>query len=309
VERALALVRARLASVRPAVTWTTLWADDDASRLAEALAGLGAPLLFGGATGLVLRRAEALSAATEERVLAALPTLEQGGRLVLVGRGVDQRRKLVATLAKQGATRAFPRLADEAAARRWAVRLARERGAEIAPAAVDLLAARCGADLAVLAAELEKAALWAGEGCRIGADAVDATLAGTRAAAVEELTDRLARGDVGGASHTLRALLAAGEPPVKVAAFLSANLRRALHVAELAESGLGPDDVAQRLGMPVWLVRKQLGRGRARDLEAALVALRDLDAGLKSSRPAAALFESTLLQIARATTTRRRAAR
>ena len=301
VDRALAFVRRRHDEARRGVAWTTLWADEDASRLGGALEALGAPLLFGGTPGLVLRRVEALAAAAEEQVLASLPGLERGGPLVLVARTADQRRTLVAALARQGAVFAFPRLADDARARRWVVRLARERGVEIAPAAADLVVQRSGTDLAVLAGEIEKAALWAGDGRRIEAEAVEATVTATRASAVEALTDRLARRDLAGASRALRELLDAGEPPIKIAAFLTANLRRVLHVAELSEAGFGPDAVAERLGMPAWLVRKQLGRGCARDLERALTAMRDLDAALKSSRPAAACFEATLLEIARAT--------
>lgn len=308
VERALAVVRARLAAERPPTTWTTAWADQDAARLPAALAELRAPLLFGGVPGLVIRRAEALPVPVEDQLLQAVG-VPGAGRVVLVGRTMDQRRKLVASLMRAGAARAFARPADDAAVRRWVSRMAQDAGGAIAPAAVDVLLARCGSDLAQLSGEIEKAALWAGAGARIEVAAVEATVAGTRSEAVEELTERLARGDLAGASRTLRGLLSSGEPPIKLAAFLAANLRRALHVAELAECGLGPEAVAERLGMPAWLVRKQLGRGRARDLEAALDAMRRLDVALKSSRPPAAAFEATLLEVARATTAPRRAAR
>ena len=49
--------------------------------------------------------------------------------------------------------------------------------------------------------------------------------------------------------------------------------------------------------MPPWLVAKQTGRGRARDLVRALLVLRRLDLELKSARAAEAAFEAALLEI------------
>jgi DNA polymerase III delta subunit len=115
---------------------------------------------------------------------------------------------------------------------------------------------------------------------------VRAVVTAARAHGVEELTDRLARRDVAGAARVLRQLLAEGEPAIKVVAFVAANLRRALHVAELAEAGLGEGEIARRLGMPPWLVAKNAGRVRAADLIRALLVLRRLDLELKSARDA-----------------------
>src|SRR4029453_16639475 len=129
-----------------------------------------------------------------------------------------------------------------------------------------------------------------------------------RAAAVEELSDRLTRGDRAGAHRTLRGLLRAGEPPLRIVAFLAGNFRRALHVAELAESGLQQDAIAARLGMPGWLLRKNQGDPPAAPLEQALDTLRSLALDLKSSRPTAAAFEAALATVAGpvAATARRR---
>ena len=279
-----------------------MWAGEDAKRLAGALADLASPSLFGGPQVLVVRRAEALREAEEAEIAATLPTLGAGGCLVLVARTADQRRTLVAACRRAGAAYAFPP-PDRTALAAWIPRLARESGREIEPAAAAELLERVGADLALLAGEIEKLALHAPPGAKLGVNHVRALVADVRAHAVEELTDRLARRDLSGAARVLRSLLAEGEPPIKLVAFLAANLRRALHVAELAEAGLPPDAIASRLGMPPWLVTKQLRRGRAGDLAGALVALARLDEALKQSRPGDALFDATLLRIA--TPTRR----
>ena len=99
--------------------------------------------------------------------------------------------------------------------------------------------------------------------------------------------------------------LRAGEPPIRLVAFLAASLRRALHVAELREQGFDDDTVAARLGMPGWLV-KRVGRGRsAAALERALETLRDLDLDLKRSRPPGIAFDAALASLAAPTPPRR----
>jgi DNA polymerase III subunit delta len=217
--------------------------------------------------------------------------------LVLVARGLDGRRKLLAALERDGGAFAFPRVTDPRTLQDWVGRLARELGHEIRPAAVALLVDRTSLDLAGLASEVDKTSLYAGPGTAIDREHVEAVAVVGRAAAVEELSDR-----------PLRALLRAGEPPLRIVAFLAGNLRRALHVAELAESGLQQDAIASRLGMPGWLVRKIQVERPAAQLEQALDTLRSLDLDLKSSRPTAAAFEAALATVAGpvAATARRR---
>lgn len=245
-----------------------------------------------------MRHADALGEGEQARVLDALPGLGTGGGLVLVARTADQRRRLFATCLRGGAALAFPALGDVRAAQAWVVRLAREAGHDVAPAAAAVLVDRAGLDLGVLAGEVEKLGLHAGAGARIEESHVRGLVAAVRAHAVEELTDRLAARDLGGAARVLREILDEGEPPVRVVAFLAANMRRSLHVVELEEQGLATDEIARRLGMPPWLVGKLRGRRRAADLERGLAVLRRLDLALKSSRATEAVFDAALLELA-----------
>ena len=242
-----------------------------------------------------MRHADALREEDQARVLDALSN-PGAGALILVARAADQRRRLFAACLRAGAGFGFAPL-DPRAAQPWVGRLARERGHEITPAAVQELLERAGADLGVLAGEIEKLSLHAGPRARLEPSHVRAVVTAARAHGIEELTDRLARRDVAGAARVLRQLLAEGEPAIKVVAFVASNLRRALHVAELAAAGLGEGEIARRLGMPPWLVAKNAGRGRAADLIRALLVLRRLDLELKSARDADAAFEAALLEI------------
>ena len=305
LDRALDLLRRRLLPPGQPGTWRSVWADDQGERLAGALTDLESPSLFGGMQVLVVRRADALRDEEQERVGAVLSRLGAGGALILVARAADQRRRLFVSCVRAGAAVACTPLADGRLGQSWVVQLARERGHAIAPAAGQELLDRTGLDLGVVAGEIEKLGLHAGPGTRIETEHVRAMVGSVRAHAVQELTERLGRGDVAGTVSTLRRLLAEGEPPLRLLGFLAANLRRALHVAELAESGLGPDDIAARLGMPPWLVSRVRGRGRAQDMVRALWVLRRLDQDLKSTRPSDAVFEAALVAIAGAGADRR----
>jgi DNA polymerase III subunit delta len=253
----------------------------------------------------VVRQADTLREEDQARLLAAIEEPPAAGCLVLVARAADQRRRLFAACLRGGAAHVFPALTDPRAVAPWVTRLAREAGSEIAaPAAAELIE-RSGTDLGVLGGEIEKLILVTEPGRRIELADVQRGVAPIRAHAVEEMTERLARRDLAGAALLLRRLLTEGEPPLRLVAFLAANLRRGLHVAELREAGLGDDAVAQELGMPPWLVARYRDRGPARDLTRALVVLRRLDLELKSTRPSEAAFDAALLEIAGASASRR----
>jgi DNA polymerase-3 subunit delta len=296
VERSLRILRGRLLPGGRG-TWRTLWGDQDAQHVRGALEDLASPSLFGGAQVLVVRHADLLREDEQAAVLLALPSLGEGGSLIMVATAADQRRKLMATSLRAGAAHGFPAL-DARTAPPWVVRLARERGHEIAPAAAQELVERSGPDLAVLDGEIEKLSLHLGPRTRIDVAHVRELVVAVRGHRVDELTDRLARRDRAGAARLLRQLLAEGEPPLRLIAFLASNLRRALHVSELAETGLGPEDIAQRLRMPAWLVGKTMGRGKAKSLRHALFVLRRVDLELKSARAGDAVLDAALLEIA-----------
>ncbi len=300
LDRALTLLRRRLLPSGSPGTWRNVWADEPDARIADALANLTSPSLFGGREVLVIRRADALRDAEQDRIMTLLPGLGATGTLILVARAADQRRRLFAACVRAGAAFACSPLAEVRAAAPWIVRLARERGHDITAPAVQELLERSGTELGVLSSEIEKLSLHVGEGGRIGPEHVRVVVGSIRGHAVQELTDRLARGDVAGVVAVLRQLLAEGEPPVRLLAFLAGNVRRALHVAELTEQGIGDDAIAARLSMPPWLVSRVRSRMSAAHLVRALWRLRQLDQDLKSTRPTDVVFERALVEIAQA---------
>ena len=290
VERALAVLRRRFEG---AGEWRVVWGDDDETRVESALAGLASRGLFGGSATMLLRRAEAMRAGVEAAIEATVTEDRYDGRLVLAAGALDRRKRWYAAVRPRAAELACLPVTDPRELRGWVERLAVEHGVKLRDDAIAELIARCGPELAVLESEIEKLGVASGAQA-VGREAVERLVAGERSHAVEELTDRLTRGDRAGALRVLRSLLAADEPPLRIVGFLAANMRRALHVAEEQERGGSPEAIAARLGMPDWLVRRQLGRGPAVRLERALDVLAELDLAFKSSRPEAAVFEAAL---------------
>lgn len=101
----------------------------------------------------------------------------------------------------------------------------RAQGMRISEDARRALLERTGADTLILASELEKLALYAGDRAVNSADVMVVTAA-SREAIVWELTDAIGERDVGGAFGVMRQLLFQGESPMALIAVLEGYFRQ-----------------------------------------------------------------------------------
>jgi len=301
IERAIAAIRRRLDVEREGGGARTVWGDDPPERVLEAVGDLANPGLFGGTALVVVRRFEAVTGPLEARVLEAIEDARPG-HLVLVAGGIDRRRKIVQRLSREAIVDYGP-VRDRHQLAAWVGILARESGVRVSSDGADALVERCGGDLARLASELEKLSY---REERVGIEDVRQAVAATRDHGIDELASALQAGDRSAAVRALRALLSEGEAPLRIVAFLAANLRRALHVAELARSGLGEAAIASRLGIPGWLVRKQRMNVTPEWAERALETLCALDRALKQSRAPDAVIERAVLSLTTPSSAERR---
>jgi DNA polymerase-3 subunit delta len=148
--------------------------------------------------------------------------------------------------------------------------------------AAEFLAAYTGTSLGALAAELEKAAAFAGEGQRIDLDTVSETAAGGRVASVFELTDALGERRAGDALEALFTLLEGGEPALRVQGMIVRHFRQLWRARE-ALSG-GASDLASAIGVPPFVagkLRTQARRYRDAELGAAFTRFARVDLDLK----------------------------
>ena len=175
-------------------------------------------------------------------------------------------------------------------ARGEAERLARAAGFQIDDSALDLLVEALGADVARIAVEIEKLALYAGSG-RVGVAEVAALVPDARATTIFALVNALGRRDRTRALEILDTLTKEGEYLPLALAFLSTQFRMAL-VAR--EAGLKTSQQIQghfsRLGVPMWGSRAEqvyqtVSKFSKPQIQNALQLIFQADRGLRDARP------------------------
>lgn len=222
--------------------------------------------------------------------------------LVLHAAGeVDRRRKLARRLLEKAVVvDCTPLAAHEAA--EWAVARAAALGARLRRDAAEALVEKVGTDLHALRGEIEKLALYAGEGNDIDLAAVLAVVPGTAQVQVFDLVDAVAEGRIGEAEDILSRMLAGGEPPLRLVATLASHYRRLLEAQSLRSRGHTPAAIAREKGQHprYWeKIDRQARRFRRAGLVAALEALLQADADLKTGASGDLVLETLLFHLAR----------
>jgi DNA polymerase III delta subunit len=160
-----------------------------------------------------------------------------------------------------------------------------------------------GDDVTALAAEIDKIATWAGKEAVTRAD-VQTLAVPTHETAAWVLTDAWGARDVGALLAACEAELTEKEPFI-LAVRLASQVSLVRTVQLLAEEGLGAREIAKRVRIHEFRVRKALGHASnySRDeLDAAVVRLAALDAALKGASPLASELELERALVELATT-------
>jgi DNA polymerase-3 subunit delta len=168
--------------------------------------------------------------------------------------------------------------------------LARRAGYRLDPDALDLLVESLGADMARIAIEIEKLALFAG-GRVVTADDIATLAPEARATTIFALVNALGRRDRARSLDILDTLTREGEYLPLALAFLSTQFRMALAARE---AGLrSPQQIQShfaRAGAPLWGSRAEqiyqtAGKFTTPQLERALTLIFQADRGLRDARP------------------------
>ena len=149
-----------------------------------------------------------------------------------------------------------------------------------------------GEDVAALVAEVDKIAIWAGKEAVTRAD-VQALAVPSRETAAWALTDAWGARDAAAVLAACEAELTDKEPFI-LAARLASHVSLVRTVQLLAEDGLGAREIAKRVRIHEFRVRKALGHAAnySRDeLDDAVVRLAELDAALKGASALASELE------------------
>ncbi|MBM3489712.1 MAG: DNA polymerase III subunit delta [Alphaproteobacteria bacterium] len=245
---------------------------------------------------------KALATLLADYVAAPAP----GDSLVLVEAG-DLAREDALRQAFEAAANAvaLPCYADEGEAlARFARRTLGEQRVAAEDAAIDYLLQHVGGDRALVRAELDKLALYAGRDGRLALADVEALISDALEQDLQALAFAVADGALAAVDRDYQRCLRSGTSPVGVARAVLRHFQRLHGYAVQLEPGGDPQRLFERLRpKPFWkqlpALRRQLQAWSAGRLAEAMRRLDEAEAGCKQTdMPAAALVGQTLLTVA-----------
>lgn len=201
--------------------------------------------------------------------------------------------KTLQTMAKEGRAqiRAFT-LPTRARERRdfvlrWLRDRARHLDAELDPQAATLLADILGTNLRLLHQELEKLRTYVGAGGYISPEAVHQIVPYTHEANIFDMLNAIGDRNPRRAIRLLQQALDGGQHPLQVLALIARQYRIYIGLKDMAEQGMRPEDMARRLRIPAWTVRRDLKVAQHMSwsfLERVMERLLETDANIKQGR-------------------------
>ena len=214
-----------------------------------------------------------------EPVLAALAELPPDLTLVLICRDKAPAKLAKAVKAAAGEVHEFeaPKAREMP---RVLVGEAQRLGFRLDPGAARLLVERIGSNPLRLRNELERLALWAGEGGEVAVADLEGMIADTSEMAVWSLSDALIEGDTAAALRIGERLIGQGENVTGLIYGLASRLRGACAAAAQLEEGIPAQQVESSLKMHPYAAKQLVKRLKGTDLEslrAATETLADLE--------------------------------
>lgn len=272
---------------------------DDPARLADEAAAMA---LTGGRR-LVRVRDAADRALKAVEAMAAVPT---GDSLVVIQAGeLNPRSALRKYFESAKDMAALPCYADDG---RDLAQLAHEifAAAKVtaAPEAIDYLVAHLGADRGLSRSEIEKLALYAGDGGAISVEDAMAVVGDSAALSLDDVVYAATDGAAGALDRAYAKSMQEGVSPVAVLRAISGHLLRLQAVSARVAAGDPPAQAVKALRPPVFFKRKaqfarQAGIWQGRRVARALDLTMAAERGCKSTgMPDAALCGRALMQIA-----------
>ena len=237
--------------------------------------------LFGDGSVVLVRNLDAWNAAQKARILDYLQDPSPEADLVLLGKKLGAREKLLAAAKKVGEVHSFEQPTGKALAR-WAAGYAKKAGLKLPEDVAAEIVVRCSDDKTRVTREVEKLALYADGEATMGD--VEALCPPDLQSNIFQFVDALGAGNGGRALNLLEALLGTGEPPLRIVHMIRRQFRLLARAKALSEDGTPRPEIAGALKVPPFVARKleeQSGKMDEEGLERALALISDLERGLK----------------------------
>ena len=238
--------------------------------------------LFGEGPFVVLRNLDAWNAAQKAVVVDYLQNPSPGADLILLGKKLGSRERLLSAVKKSGEVHNFEQPKGKALVR-WVVGHAKKLGLDLPEEVAEDLTERCSGDKMRLIQETEKLALYVGDSTATHED-VAALCPPDVQSNIFAFVDSLAAGERDRALKLLEDLINTGEPPLRLTFMIRRQFQLVARARALLERGTPQKEVASLLKVPPFVARKLEEQGRklaAEDLERALNLVLGLESGLK----------------------------
>ncbi len=241
--------------------------------------------LFGDGPFVVVRNLDAWNAAQKAVVVEYLQDPSPGSDLVLMGKKLGSRERMLAAVKKSGEVHTFEQPTGRALVK-WVAEHGGKLGLQLPESVAEDLTTRCSGDKMRLIRETEKLALYVGEGSATHED-VALLCPPDVQSNIFAFVDSLAAGQRGRAIGLLEDLIATGEPPLRLTFMVRRQFQLVARARALSERGASRSEVAKELKVPPFVARKLEEQGRTLDdeaLERALALVLDLESGLKGGK-------------------------
>ncbi|ALC89876.1 DNA polymerase III subunit delta [Bacillus sp. FJAT-18017] len=171
---------------------------------------------------------------------------------------LDERKKITKELKRLAAVADMKKL-SEPELKAWISDKADKNGITLKPEAVETILSLAGSNLTMLSNELDKLALYAGEGGKIDAATAEMLIPKSLEQNIFSLTDKVVQRNSAEALRIYYDLLKQNEEPIKILALLAGQFRLIYQIKELSRKGYGQQQIASALKVHPYRVKIAAG--------------------------------------------------
>ena len=255
--------------------------------------------------------AEAANNSEETRLLGLIANMPSYATLIFTALKADKRKKTVKMIADKGEVHELNpfRAHEDREIRFWVEEYLKKQGKQLQRDAMEHLMAALSTMAQVprgfLAAEMDKAALYAGNDPVISKKALEAVLAAVPEISAFAMTDALARRNATQALARLEELFVSREPPLKIIGLLAYNVRRWWQVRQIIDRQGSEAEMLAALGTKAgspFMARRTINQSRSFDsasLKQALLTLADANVSIRSGGDPRPYLERLIIALCR----------
>lgn len=203
-----------------------------------------------------------------------LPQVNQSTSFIFVESEVDKRSKTYKAVKKYGLAVEFARQ-NEALITRWILGRIGKENKKITKSVLSLFLGRTGLDMNCIDRELEKLLCYTLDREVIEAEDVEAVVTEQIENKIFEMVDAIVMHDQKKALDLYYDLLALKEAPMRILFLITRQFRILLEVKELTGKGYSSFDIAGKIKIPEFAVRKNQSQAKRFSKEQILMALKD----------------------------------